>query len=56
MEPGDVAYQLAPSMGPVRQTARFKSYVRAAGFVDYWKANGWPDLCHPTTGDGFACN
>jgi hypothetical protein len=27
-----------------------------AGYVDYWRARGWPDLCHPTTGDDFVCN
>jgi tetratricopeptide (TPR) repeat protein len=56
VDPGDDVYLWAPSMTAVRQTARFKSYVRAAGFVAYWKANGWPDLCHPTTGDDFECS
>jgi len=41
---------------PVRKTERFKAYVRKMGFVDYWRAKGWPDLCHPTTMDDFACN
>jgi hypothetical protein len=39
----------------VRKTERFKALMRKAGLVDYWKARGWPDLCHPTTGDDFAC-
>ena len=40
----------------VRKTARFKALVRKMGLVDYWRATSWPDLCHPTTGDDFACN
>jgi TolB-like protein/DNA-binding SARP family transcriptional activator len=46
----------APDYAPVRKTERFKAHVRKAGLVDYWKARGWPDLCHPTTGDDFACD
>lgn len=41
---------------PLRKTERFKKFVREAGLVDYWKAGGWPDLCHPTKGDDFECN
>jgi tetratricopeptide (TPR) repeat protein len=40
----------------VRMTERFKTLVRQAGLVDYWKTRGWPPQCHPTTGDDFACN
>ncbi|HXD52252.1 MAG TPA: hypothetical protein VN689_10185 [Burkholderiales bacterium] len=44
-----------PSYAPVRKTQRFKKFARDAGLVEYWKARGWPDLCHPTAGDDFAC-
>jgi hypothetical protein len=40
----------------VRKTERFKALMRKMGLVDYWKVRGWPDLCHPTTGDDFECN
>jgi TolB-like protein len=40
---------------PLRKTERFKSYVRAAGMVDYWRARGWPDLCHASGTGDFAC-
>jgi hypothetical protein len=53
---GENAYLWPPVLASVRKTARFKSYVRAAGLVDSWRANGWPDLCHPTTGDDFECD
>jgi hypothetical protein len=23
--------------------------------VEYWRAKGWPQFCHPTTGDDFVC-
>jgi hypothetical protein len=40
---------------PARRTQRFKNFARKSGLVEYWRARGWPDLCHPTTGDDFAC-
>src|SRR6185503_7718531 len=45
-----------PSYAEVRKTERFKTLMRKAGIVDYWRAKGWPEFCHPTTGDDFACN
>ena len=45
-----------PNYAPVRKTERFKTIMRKLGFVDYWRAKGWPPQCHPTTGDDFACN
>ena len=44
-----------PAHAPLRKTERFKALVRKIGLVDYWRAKGWPDLCHPTTADDFAC-
>ena len=40
----------------VRKTERFKNFVRDAGMLEYWKAKGWPDFCHPVGADDFACN
>jgi TolB-like protein len=45
-----------PVFSSSRKTERFKALVRKAGLVDYWKARGWPDLCHPTVGDDFECD
>jgi TolB-like protein len=45
-----------PSYGPMRKTERYKAFARKAGLVEYWRAKGWPEFCHPTTGDDFACN
>jgi hypothetical protein len=44
-----------PLAAPIRKTERFKAFVRSAGYVDYWRAKGWPDLCHPVGADDFAC-
>jgi len=52
---GGLINWFAPHYAPVRKTERFKRLLREEGLVDYWKARGWPDLCHPTTGDDFAC-
>ena len=40
----------------VRKLERVKVFVRKAGFVDYWRAKGWPESCHPTIGDDFVCD
>jgi hypothetical protein len=45
-----------PSYAPVRKLERFKAYARKAGFVDYWRAKGWPDLCRPVGADDFVCD
>ena len=45
-----------PLYAPLRKTERFKTLMRNAGIVDYWHARGWPDLCHPTTGEDFVCS
>jgi hypothetical protein len=46
----------SPEFASLRKTERFKAVVRAWGFPDYWRARGWPDLCHPTTSDDFECS
>jgi TolB-like protein len=45
-----------PSYAAVRKTERFKALMKNVGLVDYWRAKGWPEQCHPTTGDDFACD
>jgi len=44
-----------PEYAPVRKTERFKTLVRNARLVEYWRAKGWPDLCKPVGADDFAC-
>lgn len=44
-----------PEWAPLRRTERFKALARKAGLVDYWRARGWPDMCHPTGKDDFSC-
>jgi len=51
----DIGVMWHPSYAVVRKTERFRKIVRAAGYVDYWRAKGWPELCRPTTGDDFEC-
>ncbi|HEX5281863.1 MAG TPA: hypothetical protein VFW28_17415 [Micropepsaceae bacterium] len=45
-----------PSFAPVRHTDRFKKLVRDLGMADYWRARGWPQYCHPTSGNDFVCD
>jgi TolB-like protein/tetratricopeptide (TPR) repeat protein len=44
------------SYAVLRKTVRFKALMRNAGIVNYWRVKGWPQQCHPTTGDDFECN
>jgi len=47
-----------PNLGHVPDLVTFEfpyavqDFARNIGFVD---ARGWPDVCHPTTGDDFVC-
>ena len=45
-----------PANAAARRSDQFKTVVRKTGFVELWRAKGWPPQCHPTTGDDFACN
>jgi adenylate cyclase len=45
----------APSSASLRRTERFKAFAQQNGFVDYWRARGWPDACHPVGANDFAC-
>jgi adenylate cyclase len=45
-----------PSYAEVRKLPRFKAYVQKAGFVEVWRARGWPDACHPLDATDFACS
>ena len=52
----EAIYIWTPSFKAVRQTQRFKTYVKNRGLVDYWRAKGWPDLCRPMGADDFVCD
>jgi len=43
-----------PSMASLREHAAFFDFVRELGFVDYWRANGFPLDCREFEGDGPA--
>ena len=45
-----------PAMAGARKTERFKQLVRKFDLVDYWRARGWPDMCHPVGADDFECS
>ncbi len=41
-----------------RQSEAFQGFAKRVGLVDYWKQNGWPDLCSPAPEkgpDAFSC-
>ena len=58
---GNALVATLPSMwgqpyASIRKTDRFKTFIRKAGLVDYWRARGWPDLCRPMGADDFVCD
>ncbi|MEO6798978.1 MAG: hypothetical protein ABI178_03475 [Rhodanobacter sp.] len=51
-------WQPEPWSRKARQSEAFQGFAQRLGMVDYWKRNGWPDLCKPapTIGpDAFTC-
>jgi adenylate cyclase len=45
-----------PTYEPVRRTERFKAIARDLGFVDYWRARGWPPQCRAMGASDFVCD
>lgn len=44
-----------PLYSPIRRTERFKSLVRKAGLLNYWRRRQWADRCKPLSINGFEC-
>ena len=42
--------------GAMRQTQEFKDVMNDLGLLDFYRDNGWPDLCHPLGDDDFECD
>jgi hypothetical protein len=40
----------------LRQTERYKSFLRTRGVVEYWRERGWPERCRPVGSDDFSCS
>lgn len=49
------SYLWHPSYAPARKTERFKTLMRNAGMVDYWRQRGWPSQCQQAGTDSFVC-
>ena len=51
-------WQPEPWSRKARQDVAFQGFAKRLGMVDYWKRNGWPDLCKPAPSagqDAFTC-
>ena len=44
-----------PVSRPHRRHPAMQTWARDEGFVELWRARGWPDLCHPVGDDDFEC-
>ena len=44
-----------PQLIRLRSHPRFGDTMRKAGLIDYWRANGWPDVCGEVDGK-FVCD
>ncbi len=40
-----------PELAPLRRAPGFVAAMQRIGFVDYWRANGMPDLCEQRSGE-----
>lgn len=52
-------WQPEPWSRKARRDPAFQGFAARLGMVDYWKRNGWPDLCRPRPEagtDAFACD
>ena len=45
-----------PYAKDVRALPAFKQLMRDMQLVDYWRENGWPDLCRPLNDNDFECD
>jgi hypothetical protein len=45
-----------PVMTDVRRLPAFKDLVTEIRLVDYWRAYGWADACHPIGDVDFECH
>ena len=45
-----------PLSAPVRQTDRFKAYIRNVGLDNFWRERGFADVCRPVGDDDFECD
>lgn len=43
-----------PIFDNARKLDGFRSLLEESGIIDYWKTNGWADVCHPSD-DSFSC-
>lgn len=51
-----MVYLWFPVFSDMRRLEEFKALMRDLNLVDYWKDQGWPDVCHPAGNDDFSCN
>ena len=45
-----------PSGQKLRQTDNFKDFITRVGIFDYWKTNGFPEICRPRGDNDFECD
>ncbi|MES2603491.1 MAG: winged helix-turn-helix domain-containing protein [Pseudomonadota bacterium] len=45
-----------PVFDKVRQSPEFSEFVEQAGFADYWRQQGWPQVCKPVSDTDVSCD
>ncbi len=45
-----------PTYKGFRASPEFKTFVRTGGYLDYWRAKGFPPQCQPIGADDFKCD
>ncbi len=50
------AWGSAPGIGVVRQSGGFKELIDEFGLLEFYRENGWPDVCRPVGDEDFECD
>ena len=50
-----MAHLFRPPFRPLLNQQPVKKYLEEIKLVDFWRENGWPDICQPTNKDDFEC-
>ena len=61
MEPGNAIFPFSwvltnSEFVDLRRTESYKQEMKTAGFLEYWRAQGWADNCRAVGADDFECD
>lgn len=48
-------WRWSPLFAPARQQPAFKEILKRYKLPEFWRSNGWPDICSPVGSNDFTC-